>query len=496
MSKIEVNTVDAQCGSTITVGSSGKNVKIEGNDIRSNDYKASDGGNIINQSGTTITLGASGDTINLASGASQSGFGRSGSVNWQTTPKTATFTAADGEGYFINSGSAITMNLPAGSAGAIVAVSDYARNFATYNLTISPNGSEKIGGTAADAILNVNGQAATFVYVDSTKGWINVQNAEDTEVASTFITATGGTVSCSGDYKIHTFTGPGTFCVSAISSAPACNAVDYLVVAGGGGGGRSASNSANGAGGAGGFRASNDTCMPSPQSSPLANATGLTVSVQPYTITVGGGGPGAGSSSQPAPGVQGSSSVFGSITSAGGGFGAGVSGPGSGTAGNGGSGGGAIRGQPAGTGNTPPTNPIQGTDGGLGVNGGPSFAGGGGGGAGGAGGAGAPGAGGAGGIGSYMVSAGFAGCNGEPGPVSGARYFAGGGGGGSCHTTSTPEKAAGGTGGGGDGGLRCGTAGTNGVDNTGGGGGAPSYGSPNQGGIGGSGIVIIRYRAR
>ena len=67
MSKIEVNTVDAQCGNTITVGSSGKNVKIEGNDIRSNDYKASDGGNIINQSGTTITLGASGDTVSLAS---------------------------------------------------------------------------------------------------------------------------------------------------------------------------------------------------------------------------------------------------------------------------------------------------------------------------------------------------------------------------------------------------------------------------------------------
>ena len=37
-----------------------KNVKIEGNDIRSNDYKASDGGNIVNQCGTTITLGASG----------------------------------------------------------------------------------------------------------------------------------------------------------------------------------------------------------------------------------------------------------------------------------------------------------------------------------------------------------------------------------------------------------------------------------------------------
>ena len=127
--------------------------------------KVSDDSNIISKCGTTVTLGASGDSIALASGASQSGFGREGSVNWQTTPKTSTFTAANGEGYFINSGSALTMNLPAGSAGAIVAVSDYARNFATYNFTISPNGSEKIGGFTDDATLNVNGQAATFVYV-------------------------------------------------------------------------------------------------------------------------------------------------------------------------------------------------------------------------------------------------------------------------------------------------------------------------------------------
>ena len=49
--------------------------------------------NIVNKCGTTITLGASGDTINLASGASQSGFGRTGTVDWDTTPKTATFSA-------------------------------------------------------------------------------------------------------------------------------------------------------------------------------------------------------------------------------------------------------------------------------------------------------------------------------------------------------------------------------------------------------------------
>ena len=183
------------------------------------------------QSGSTLTLGGSGTAVTLASGATQSGFGRTGAVNWQTTPKTATFTAADGEGYFINSGSALTMNLPAGSAGAIVAVSDYARNFATYNLTVAPNGSEKIGGQTGSAILDVNGQAATFVYVDSTKGWVNVQNAEDTEIGAAFVAATGGTETTSGDFKIHTFTAPGTFTVTCAGNAAGSSTVDYLVVA-------------------------------------------------------------------------------------------------------------------------------------------------------------------------------------------------------------------------------------------------------------------------
>ena len=132
----------------------------------------------------TVTFGDSGDTFTIPAGVTitnngtQTGFGREGSVNWQTgSIKTGNFSATNGEGYFINSSSPITMSLPAGSAGAIVAVSDYARNFATHNFTIAANGSEKIGGETNDAILNVDGQAATFVYVDSTKGWINVQNA-------------------------------------------------------------------------------------------------------------------------------------------------------------------------------------------------------------------------------------------------------------------------------------------------------------------------------
>ena len=61
--------------------------------------KVSDDSNIIKKCGTTITLGASGDSIALATGASQTGFGRTGTVDWQTgSIKTSTFTAANGQG--------------------------------------------------------------------------------------------------------------------------------------------------------------------------------------------------------------------------------------------------------------------------------------------------------------------------------------------------------------------------------------------------------------
>ena len=59
------------------------------------------GANIIKEDSNTITLGASGDTVTLASGASQTGFGRTGTVDWDTTAKTATFTAVSGNGYFV-----------------------------------------------------------------------------------------------------------------------------------------------------------------------------------------------------------------------------------------------------------------------------------------------------------------------------------------------------------------------------------------------------------
>ena len=96
--------------------------------IKVNNIQNQCGANIINENSNTITIGASGDTIALASGASQTGFGRTGTVDWQTSSiKTSTFTATSGEGYFVNTtGGAVTVNLPAGTAGAIVGLKDYA----------------------------------------------------------------------------------------------------------------------------------------------------------------------------------------------------------------------------------------------------------------------------------------------------------------------------------------------------------------------------------
>ena len=93
--------------------------------IKVDNIQDQDGNNIINENSNTITIGASGDTVALASGASQTGFGRTGTVDWDTTPKTATFTAVSGDGFFCNTtAGAFTCNLPAGTAGSIVSLAD------------------------------------------------------------------------------------------------------------------------------------------------------------------------------------------------------------------------------------------------------------------------------------------------------------------------------------------------------------------------------------
>jgi hypothetical protein len=415
--------------------------------------------------------GSIGDNVFRASGViAAAAAGRTGTVDWQTgSIKTTGFTPTNGEGYFCDtSGGAFAVTLPAGVAGNIVAFSDYTRSFLTYNLTLTPNGSEKIGGVAANAVLEVAGQSATFVYVDGTEGWINIQETSTSQRGTPpFIEATGGTPcsgAISGDYKIHTFTGPGTFCVSKIATCSGDNEVSYMVVGGGGG----AAGYYGGAG-AGGFRESKSP-VDSYTASPIEGSTAVTVSASPYAVVIGAGGAAVAGGTND--GNSGSLASALGISSAGGGFGSGA--PGSGAAGSGGSGGGegyqAAGG--AGSGNTPPTSPAQGTDGGTGA---PEGGGGGGGGATVAG-SNAP-----------AINTGGAGGAGATTSISATpTVYAGGGGAGAAGT-----GGAGGTGGGGTGQPAQGTgapAQTGGV-NTGGGGGARG-----DCGSGGSGVVIIRYK--
>ena len=427
MSKIEVNTIDVQCGSTLTVGSSGK-------------------------------------TVSLASGASQTGFGRTGTVDWCTTAKTTPFTAVSGDGFFVNTTSGgITVTLPSSpSAGDIVAFSDYANTWDCNALTLCRNGS-KINGVCQNENLTTEGSAITLIYVDDTRGWKQVNDATlNVSGNPGFIAATGGTVTTSGDFKIHTFTSDGCFSVSNTFGSGVGAKVSYLVVAGGGGApGMKTTPSpckGEGGGGAGGFREGKQACA-GYTASPLAATpcSGLSVSVQTFPISVGAGG---GGGTAPGNGTSGSNSIFSTITSAGGGVGgSGSNPPISGAAG--GSGGGAGR-SPSGpgAGNTPPTTPAQGSAGGDTSGPQPNLGGGGGGATG-------------------------AGASGPTGT---------GGTGATSSINATPTvRATGGAGG--AGGANPGSAG---AANTGNGGQAslgPGLG-PGQanGGAGGSGVVIIRYK--
>ena len=445
----------------------------------------------------TTTLGDSGDTFTIPAGVTisnsgtASGFGSTGEISWDTTKKTSTFTAVSGVGYFCDtSGGAITVNLPAGTAGNSFAVADYTNTFQTNNLTISPNGSQKIGGQNANALLNTEGQSAYFVYVDDTEGWKNVIDSTSNITGNEFITATGGTITTSGNFKIHTFTGPGTFTVTNVAACAAQNVMSHLVIAGGGGGGSSTNDTvAAGGGGAGGYREVKNPATPytaSPLDGYSTPANRVTVTAQAYPITVGGGG--AGGTNPNGAAVSGSNSIFSTITSAGGGKGSNqVSNPNA----TGGSGGGGAWTRFVGAaGNTPPVSPAQGFAGGAPGNGSIQSGGGGGG----AGAVGQNNNGNNGGAGGAGVTTSI---NGTPTTRAGG----GGGGGGypGCNT-----GGAGGSGGGGTGGNvvelpnHPGTAGTANTGAGGGGGGGESNNvgclSNSTGGAGGSGIVIIRYK--
>jgi len=442
------------------------------------------------RSGTTVTLGDSGDTFTIPSGATISnagtaaGFGSTGEISWDTTPKTGDFTGVSGVGYFVNTaGGEVTITLPGSpSAGNVIGVSDYNSTAATNSIVINRN-SNKINGGTDNLTIGKANTAIQLVYIDATTGWQSVFTGNPSDITRQYIVATGGTITEDGNFKVHKFTGPGTFQITTEAENSPDNVVDYLVVAGGGAGGmNNTGGNSGGGGGAGGTRFTATTYC---SSSPLKAPAGLPVSATSYPITVGAGGVGAAGPCS-ARGAPGNDAVFSTITSGGGaGGGSGVNkngrdgGSGGGGAGVNGPGGGA-----AGGGNSPSVSPAQGNNGGVGNNGSDHQGGGGGG----------------------FTAVGQAGaCGGDGGAglaisITGSPVaYGGGGGGGRGAPSAAPAVPQGGLGGGGNGsdnilpgGNPSGSAGGSGTVNTGGGGGGTNLSQ--TGGSGGSGVVIIRYR--
>ena len=380
--------------------------------------------------------------------------GGGGGIAWDSTVKTAAFTATAGEGYFVNTTSAaITVTLPSSpSAGDEVSIVDYAGTADTNNITITS--SDNINGSSNDHLIDYERGGVSIVYVDATQGWIAYNAANETATALN------------------------------INLPPLT--VDYLVVAGGAGG---AGDGGGGGGGAGGLRTSysNSSSLDGHTESSLSLNTSTN-----YTVTVGSGGGGTNSNSLT--GNSGSNSVFSTITSTGGGGGGYKAGGGI----SGGSGGGAGRDSLGSNGGAAVTSPVtQGYAGGDG--GGNSYssaAGGGGasqvgsnGSSNGSGGDGGPGGDGGNGLIVNILNSTNSSTS-SVGEISGSDvYYAGGGGGAALNN----DGGSGGIGGGGNGNRSDNgslTAGSNGTPNTGGGGG----GSRDDSGYnGGSGVVILRY---
>src|SRR6056300_941992 len=187
---------------------------------------------------SAVSLGGS---IELATG-----------TDWQAVTVadgSTTLNAEAGKGYFLDTNAGIIeVFLPSSPArGDKVILADYSGTFATNQIIINTGG-ELLDSTAGnDFKVTTNNSIVELIYVDSAKGWlVKLNQAAGTtptltgnevngiyDQDSSLISATGGTVTTSGDYKIHAFTGDGCFVVTDGSGSLA--RAGYLVVAGGGG---------------------------------------------------------------------------------------------------------------------------------------------------------------------------------------------------------------------------------------------------------------------
>ena len=103
-------------------------------------------------------------TLSFGSVASDSGRAY---TDWAI--KTGTYTAVDKDQLIANSGSAFTITLPSGSAGATVIIC----NAGAGTVTVGRTSSQKINSAAEDGSLP-QGNSVQLVYVDDTIGWFEI----------------------------------------------------------------------------------------------------------------------------------------------------------------------------------------------------------------------------------------------------------------------------------------------------------------------------------
>jgi len=286
------------------------------------------------QSGTDLTIGASGDTITVPAGATlvnngtASGFGDN--LEWQSTIVTGTtLTAEAGKGYWINTTSnACTITLPASaSVGDTIEFSDYLRTWGTNAVTLNTNSLNFQGNTSPNPEYNTNGQSVTIVYSGATQGWIPTV---DDDVAletpqfysADFLVVAGGGGGGSnnagggggGGMRTSTQTvdsgvtitctvgagGAGTTVTTSNGSNGSDSSISgtgltTITSAGGGGGGsNSIAGSNGGSGGGGGYDTRAGGSGNTPSTTPSQGADGgSTVSGAPAYAGGGGGGGGA-----------------------------------------------------------------------------------------------------------------------------------------------------------------------------------------------------------
>ena len=322
-----------------------------------------------------------------------------GGIDWQSSIVTgSTLTAVAGRGYWVDTTlNACTVTLPgSASVGDTLVFVDYARKWATNNLTINQNSLKFQGFTSPAPVYDTAGQSVSIVYSGAAKGW--TPTVDD----------------------------------SVTNEVPQTTTLAFVVVGGGGGGGSYRA----GGGGGGGFRTGNSSAL----------AAGTTV-----TLTVGAGG--ATSTTVGAVGSVSSIAATGTttITSAGGGGGGNPAAVPS----AGGSGGGAAKDGTGAAGNTPSTSPSQGSNGGNGTAGTGKYGAGGGGGASAVGAVGTDSTGGNGGAGTASSITGSAvtraGGGGGGAIFSAPESSGGAGGGGDSPSNSNGDAGTANTGGGGGG---------------------------------------------